>query len=297
MGKLTKNQNIILKMKALFLTISILQISSCFSQNTIFWSIKKPESSNTSYLLGTYHQMGNSYADSLKTVTRALSNADIAIFENIDTGEGITNLLNARNDDFTYRKELNKSDLKYLDEISKNWKVSVSKLSSSELIMKIQQTYFETQCGTVKNTDSINNFDNYLIKLAKQSEVELWGLESDSLITSYINQSVKPDWESHKKEISIWLQNIKKSEHTREYCAFASSYMKQEIDYQLKSECSDSLLINTRSKIWIPLLINQISNKNAFIAVGISHLFGKCGLISQLQELGYIVEPLYNLHK
>lgn len=73
--------------------------------------------------------------------------------------------------------------------------------------------------------------------------------------------------------------------------------MKQEIDYQLKSECSDSLLINTRSKIWIPLLINQISNKNAFIAVGISHLFGKCGLISQLQELGYIVEPLYNLHK
>jgi uncharacterized protein YbaP (TraB family) len=37
---------------------------------------------------------------------------------------------------------------------------------------------------------------------------------------------------------------------------------------------------------------NFLENRNCFIAVGLSHLMYKCGLINQLKELGYTITPI-----
>lgn len=50
------------------------------AQNTILWSVKS-YTGKESYLLGTYHQMGNSFIDSLPEIKNALINSEVAIFE------------------------------------------------------------------------------------------------------------------------------------------------------------------------------------------------------------------------
>lgn len=284
-------------MKKILLLSFTLSLNFALAQNTILWTIKKDENSHTSYLLGTYHQMGNSYVDSLTAVTRALKSSDIAIFENTDIGDGLAKYLNSRKEDFTYKEKLDKKHLAYLGDISEKWKVPVSKLSPSELLLKIQQTYLETQCGTVKITDSVKTFDNYLIKMAKLNSVELLGLESNDLMTSYINQQDRTEWKDIKKEIYLWLDNIKMSRDTHIHCGMAEVYKKQKLDYHLDTECAESLIISSRSAIWLPIIEKNIIEKNSFIAVGYAHLTGKCGLISKLRTAGYKVEPIYDLSK
>lgn len=284
-------------MKKILLLSFILSLNFALAQNTILWTIKKDGNPHISYLLGTYHQMGNSYVDSLTAVTRALTSSDIAIFENTDIGDGLAKYLNSRKEDFTYKEKLDKKHLAYLGDISEKWKVPVSKLSPSELLLKIQQTYLETQCGTVKITDSVKTFDNYLIKMAKLNSVELLGLESNDLMTSYINQQDRTEWKDIKKEIYLWLDNIKMNRDTHIHCGMAEVYKKQKLDYHLDTECAESLIISSRSAIWLPIIEKNIIEKNSFIAVGYAHLTGKCGLISKLRTAGYKVEPVYNLDK
>jgi len=284
-------------MKKILLLILILQIFCASAQNTILWTIKKEGNPYTSYLLGTYHQMGNSYVDSLKTVMRALQSSQLAVFENIDTGEKLANFLNSRTENFSYKQKLNKKYLKDLEEIAKNWAVPVSKLSPPELRLKLEQVYYETQCGTIKPTDTSKVFDSYLIKMAKKNSVEVLGLESNDLMTSYINQTDRTEWKDVKKEIYTWVDNIKLKRETKTLCSMAEAYKKQKLDYQLDSECTETVIISSRNAVWLPIVKKNIDEKDTFIAVGYAHLTGKCGLVTQLREAGYKVEPVYDLSK
>lgn len=284
-------------MKKIFLLILVLQIFYTFAQNTILWTIKKEGNPHTSYLLGTYHQMGNSYVDSLKTVTRALQSSQLAVFENIDTGEKLANFLNSRTENFSYKEKLSKKYLKGLEEIAKNWAVPVSKLSPPELRLKLEQVYYETQCGTIKPTDTSKVFDSYLIKMAKKNSVEVLGLESNDLMTSYINQTDRTEWKDVKKEIYTWVDNIKLKRETKTLCSMAEAYKKQKLDYQLDSECAETVIISSRNAVWLPIIEKNIAEKNTFIAVGYAHLTGTCGLVTKLREAGYKVKPVYDLSK
>ncbi len=87
------------------------------------------------------------------------------------------------------------------------------------------------------------------------------------------------------------------SRDTNIHCRMAEVYKKQKLDYDLDSECAESLMISSRSAIWLPVIEKNIIEKNSFITVGYAHLTGKCGLISKLRLAGYKVEPVYDLGK
>lgn len=284
-------------MKKLFFLILLLYVSAAFAQNTIFWSIRKEGNPHTSYLLGTYHQMGNSYVDSLKTVTRALQSSQLAIFENIDAGENLAKFLNSRTENLTYKEKLNKKHLENLEEIAADWAVPVSKLSPRELVFKLEQVYYEKNCGTVKPSDTSKVFDNYLIKIAKKNSVEVVGLESNELMTSYLNQADRTDWKDVKKDINNWLDNIKMKKETQSLCGMAEAYRKQKLHYQLDLPCAETVLISSRNTVWLPVIEEKIKTGKIFIAVGFAHLTGKCGLVTKLRESGYKVEPIYDLSR
>jgi uncharacterized protein YbaP (TraB family) len=63
-----------------------------------------------------------------------------------------------------------------------------------------------------------------------------------------------------------------------------------EFDYQFNESCNTEF--KTRNGNWIPQLEKILPEKNCFIAVGLLHLYGQCGLIVQLRKKGYIVEPV-----
>lgn len=63
-----------------------------------------------------------------------------------------------------------------------------------------------------------------------------------------------------------------------------------QFDYQFTETCNTEL--KSRNENWIPQLEKILPEKNCFIAVGLLHLYGECGLIVQLRKRGYKVEPV-----
>lgn len=277
---------------SVFLGILLGMAVPAFAQNTILWSVHSPETNHVSYLLGTFHQMGNGFVDSIPEIKTALSSAELAIFETTNAGGEVSKLMNLREDDYEYKSVLKKSDLAYLDEISSDWTVPISKVTPIELLIKLRQTYDETQCGTVKPTDEWDHFDQYLIHLAKQDSIDLYGLETDSMQIEQINRlsKVTMTWNDAKKPIHEALMDIKKSRRQRRYCKAARDYMDMKFDYQFDERCNNDL--KSRNDNWMPQLERILPEKDCFIAVGLLHLYGECGLIVQLRNRGYEVKPI-----
>jgi len=272
----------------------VLSATTTFSQSTILWSVQHPQQKTKSHIVGTFHQIGNSFVDSLPLIKQSLYESDLAVFESIGDVEELRNLMNRRSDDNSYTKYLKKKEIAYLEDISAEWSVPVTKLSPRELVTKLAQTYFLTQCGSVKPTDKWEHFDNYLIHLAKSGNIPLKGLESDSIQLEYINQTdrANADWKHMKKPIQQWIHQIRKSKNTKRNCQDTQDYMNFNLDYQLDTECGENPIISERNRNWIALLSEVLPENNTFIAVGIFHLYGKCGLIHQLRTRGYRVEPV-----
>lgn len=84
------------------------------AQNTILWSVTKPNSDKTSYILGTYHQMGNSFVDEKPMIKELLAKSDLVIFESVENiQENIVDVLMNRTDDFSYKEILQKDDVDF----------------------------------------------------------------------------------------------------------------------------------------------------------------------------------------
>ncbi len=166
---------------SLIATIFLLQSVQAVGQNTILWQITKPGSPHVSYLLGTYHQMGNSFIDSLPRIKKELTHADVAVFESIGDPQKVRDLLNQRQPTSDIENTLTKDDMLDLLTISKNWGVDVHKLRPMELYAKLQQEYFKKNCGTVLPTDKWDHFDDYLIDVARSNSIRLSAFETDSI--------------------------------------------------------------------------------------------------------------------
>jgi uncharacterized protein len=278
---------------ALLFTLFLPFSGNVSGQNTILWSVTDTASKNTSFLLGTYHQIGNSFVDSLPEIQEALFSTNVAIFESIDNGEKVRAYLNSRSDNSEYLTNLKKSDITFLQSLASDWAVPISKLKPLELLTKLQQVYFETQCGSVKPTDKWDHFDDYLIYLARSKNMTTVGLESDSLQTANIT-AFAPDvtWESVKKPIHTWVNNIKGSKHRTTYCQFAREYMSMSFNYQFDQTCNEDPMLKGRNDKWMKILPDYLRNDKCFIAVGLLHLYGDCGLIMQLRQQGFVVTEI-----
>jgi uncharacterized protein YbaP (TraB family) len=236
--------------------------------------------------------MGNSFVDSIPQIKSALFSSELAIFETTSAGKNVSKLMQSRKDQYEYKKFLKKSDLAYLDNLSSDWNVPLSKVNPIELLIKLQQERTKTLCGTIKPKDKWTHFDQYLIHLATSDSIPLYGLETDSSQIELINRlsESKMTWDDAKKPIHKTLMDIKRQRHSKRYCQSAWNYMNMEFDYQFNESCNTEF--KTRNGNWIPQLEKILPEKNCFIAVGLLHLYGQCGLIVQLRKKGYIVEPV-----
>lgn len=282
-----------------FIFLDMFISSLSIGQNTILWSISDSLVGKQSFLLGTYHQMGNSFVDSIPQIKLALSSSDLAVFETVGVNDDISNYMNNRENNYDYKKILKKSDLVYLENLSQNWNVPISKVFPIELLLKLNQTYSVKICGTVKSTDEWDHFDKYLMSLALKDTIPLYGLETDSMQIQQINNlsKSKVTWTDVKRPIHKILMDIKYQRHRKTYCRPAVDYMTMQFNYQFTDSCSDKDL-ESRNDKWITQLDKMLLTKNCFIAIGLLHLYGKCGLIVQLRQRGYKVEPIeLKIHK
>ncbi|MNJ83043.1 TraB family protein [compost metagenome] len=271
--------------------------TALFAQNTILWSVQKTGSEKIAYVLGSFHQMGNSFVDEKPLIKELLLKSDLAIFESVeDKYEKIISVMLKRTDDFSYRESLNKQDVGFLEKYTADWKVPISKQKPAELLVKLQQEYVKMSCGTVKSTDTTAHMDDYLLSLAQKNGIQVQGLESFADQFEAISSINGEDfsWDKAKDIIHEWVINFQDDKNRKKICALAESYIKMRLDYQFNTRCAenDEVLLKRNEK-WMPLIIESIQQNNSVIViVGLYHLYGECGIISQLRKEGYIVNPV-----
>lgn len=271
--------------------------ANSFAQNTILWTITHPEVEHKSYLLGTFHQIGSNWVDSLYVITDAVTSAELGIFESTETGEEIQALMNKRASDFDYCLYLKRKTIKWLEAYSKDWKVPIEKLSPVELHWKLQQRMSYDLCKTATADDAFDHFDNYLLHIRDSLGLKSIGFETDSLQGVLINESFEnKGWADFRKIIDGQSQLLRHGKPQRGQCDFARRYKALTLsDYRLDQACQDDLLIAQRNEEWMRTLPNMLNAHQCFVAVGWLHLNFECGLITSLRNAGYQVEPVLDL--
>lgn len=271
----------------IFLTISQL----ARSQNTLLWKVTDTVNNKTSFIVGTFHQMGNSFVDSIPEIKEYLKISDLALFESIDTVDDTRKIIEKRQRSYDIEKHLKKKDLIKLKEIARNWKVDLYKLKPIEIRWKLQQEYPKTICKTVKPTDTFEHFDYYLQHLAQENNIQLIGLETNQLDVLE-RHSENSNWKKERKNISIWIQKITNDKINLENCVDSNRYINFDLDYDFKKECESNYIIFERNNEWMKTIPNLLRTNNTFIAVGIDHLKWKCGILKQLEDLGFEIKPI-----
>ena len=270
----------------LFTLISQLAIG----QNTILWKVTDTINDKTSHIVGTYHQFGNSFVDSLPKIKDVLLKSELAVFESIDNYDEI---IEQRNSSNVIEKEIKKKDLKRLKQIAKGWKVDLYKLKPIEIALKLNQETIKSKCNTTIKEDKFDHFDKYLIQLAKKNKVEVMGLETFEVqLKSLVEQFNNYDWKKLRQEIGKGISQYENNDEFNNLCKVANEYRKFDLNYELDKTCQPSVLITERNANWMQVIPELIQKKNTFIAVGYFHLKWECGILEQLKKLGFKVEPI-----
>jgi uncharacterized protein YbaP (TraB family) len=118
-------------------------------------------------------------------------------------------------------------------------------------------------------------------------------LETDKQQLDLIEKEYKyPNWKNEKKNIRYWIRQLSSNTPNLNDCVFSKKYRIFDLNYDFNSECNYDILIKQRNQIWLTILAELMKDKNCFVAVGYMHLRNKCGLIEQLKEKGFFVEPI-----
>lgn len=271
--------------------------ANSFAQNTILWTITHPEVEHKSYLLGTFHQMGSNWVDSLYVITDALIQAELGIFESTETGEEIQSLMNSRKSNSDYRYVLKSKTVSWLEEYSRDWVVPLEKLNPVELHWKLQQRMAYDLCKTATAYDYFDHFDNYLLHIRDSLNLKNIGFETDSMQGLFINESFsKRGWADFRKIIEGQVKLLRRGKPQGGQCDFSRKYKSLTLsDYQLDQPCLDDVMIAQRNAEWMKTLPDLLNNHQCFVAVGWLHLNFECGLITSLRKAGYNLEPVLEL--
>lgn len=285
-----------------FLTgISFLFSAFLFGQNTILWKVTNPTNKNISYLLGTHHLFGESFIDSFPLIQESLKSTDLVITETKIDRAKVAAYYNSRPSSDTLLNILPKTDVDFIINLFKSWRgqVDVRKFTPGELFVKLQALYPKFKCAVINKADTYV-MDEYLQYLGNVEKKQQYYFETDSFQLEKITQATSLyDWKFFKKNTPSLIDKYRKDEQNETLCSFANKYALLTIDYKFEETCNflkgsdlNDALVKKRNDDWIQRLPKLLENNNCFIAVGLGHLYNKCGLIERLKGLGYIVEPV-----
>ena len=262
------------------------------SINTILFRVTSPNNNHVSYLFGTHHAFGKSFFDTLPNANIALASCEILIKENLNIpGEMAEDIINSRKEETNWNKYFSKSDRSFIEELFAKSPTDYHKMTPAEMYSFLNR-YFKQQVCLNKSPDDMSlSLDDYIGTRAEEQGKELFGLETTAEQIELINADIAGmPARTHKKRLANIIAKIRIRDQNS--CDETNWYMQMEIDYQLNAPCGNALVLTDRNNKWMKTIADLLSANNCFIAVGLSHLMFECGLIRQLEHLGYTIEPV-----
>lgn len=260
--------------------------------NTVLFKITADNSTKTSYLFGTHHAFGKSFFDSLATANKALSASEILIKENLNIpGHTAEEIINRRKKVVKWRTYVDQKDLTFIKNLFAKSPTDFNKMTPPEMYAFLNRHFKQYICLNKSSNDPTLSLDDYIGFKAKEQQIVLYGLETTAEQIALINKDVEGmPKRAHKRRLSNSIAKIR-TENTNA-CGETDWYAQMKIDYQLQRPCSNTLILTDRNNKWMKKIRELLKTKSCFIAVGLSHLMYDCGLINQLQQLGYTITPI-----
>ena len=287
-------------MKTILLPISFFFSVFTYGQKTILWKISSKQGHTVSYLLGTNHIFGESFVDSFPVIKEKVLASNLIITETKMDRGAITASYNTRPASDSINLVLSKEDVEYISELFKRNRITISKFSPGELVIKLQTYYPRFKCSAVNKNDKFS-MDEYIQTIGKKNGKQSYNFETDSFQLGILATSFsKYNWDFAKRNVPVILKQYRSEKFSEVSCFLITQYASLDVDYKFKDSCnflkgntfSNDEYIKKRNENWMAQLPKLLENNNCFIAVGFGHLCNQCGLVKQIEALGYTVEPV-----
>ncbi|MBF98087.1 MAG: TraB/GumN family protein [Owenweeksia sp.] len=262
------------------------------SLNTVLFKISSGTSSKVSYLFGTHHAFGKSFFDPLTKANQALADSEFLIKENLNIqGERAQDIINRRTTLTKWEKYLTKKDLSFINNLFASSPTDYRKMTATEMYVFLNRYFKQQLCLHKDANDTSLSLDDYIGFKAVELNMDRYGLETTEEQIALLNKDVEGmPKRIHKRRLANIVAKIRSKDVNS--CEETSWYAQMEIDYQLNRPCGNTLVLTERNEQWMMTITGLIKEKNCFIAVGLSHLMYECGLLNQLEKLGYTITPV-----
>lgn len=261
------------------------------SKNSLLWEITGNGLNKPSYLFGTFHLIcANDFSFTPMLKEKLLATKQLYL--EIDLSKpGIQQELMAmmRLDGTSLDKELGE-DFNAIS--TKFQQITGTPLS----LFKQFKPFFGISMLTLKTVPCAETIqpESIFMKSAKDDSLPIMGLESIADQANAINhQPLLNQLQDLKKmvnnfdSVKIQMQELIKIYKTNNIDSIYQ-YMHQ----QNMTDDFEQIMLIKRNKKWIPFIIDAVSVKPSFFAVGAGHLGGKEGVIELLKQKGYHLQPI-----
>ncbi len=285
-------------MKNFFISLLTLITGLSFSQElekSLLWKISGNGLKHDSYLFGTIHITCDANLD--ENTIKALGVTEQLYLE-LDMDDKSLQMQMMKymmmKDGAKLSTLLNAKDFKIVDDfLKKNINMSAKMFDSFKPFVITTMLYPKMiNC-------SVQSIENELIKVSKEQNEEVFGLES---VEEQMNVFDNISYQIQAEELLKMAKN-NLSKDKEEFKRMISIYENKDIEamQQIMDESDNKItsdnkkiLIYDRNNKWIPTIIKIINEKPTFIAVGAGHLAGNEGIIKLLRRNGYQVEAVIN---
>ena len=291
-------------MKKLILTIALVA-SASLAQAQLLWKVTVPESSKTSYILGTHHFAPAGMIDSISGLKDAINSVE-AVYGELD--------MSSMNDPALQQKMASimvaPADSTLNVVLTKQQYDSVSVLvdkyfkgmASMAQLSVLKPAALATQLAALQNLAAIPNFnpadqlDTKVQTIAGAAGKDIKGFET---IDFQLNLLYGDPLSEQAKSLMSAVRNDNRVQQLAQelIAAYSKGNLEKLVEITEDSEIgmdadSKEKLINERNASWAETLKTEIPEKSVLVAVGAGHLPGEKGLLALLKNLGFQVEPV-----
>lgn len=288
-------------MKKSILLVGLLGFTLFLSAQSLLWKISGNGLQYPAYILGTHHIVEGTFLDSIPGCMEAFGRAEQLIKE-VDE-DSLFVLLDKREinrlislpGEMTLKDLMTRSDYQMVKRFfKKQTHLNLWFFRKTKPIMILHYLQNKMYLKYMHSDRIIQGMDSYLQKEARKKERKIVGLDDVvGVIEAYVNAYTLAD---QAESLLAFIKQPVDFQEEREISRLHREFNPEKLQEYMVSEMSDelyNLLVNERNHLWMQKLPELINEKSSFIAVGVGHLLGDTGLISQFRNRGYIVEPVF----
>ena len=262
----------------------------------LLYQITKPGSSDTSYLFGTFHLLGQDYVDTMRNLMPALHRATLVVGEFSIADFKLSDLAAGMESPVPLDSLLTSHDYKLVArELKRSTGEPLSQFNQFKPLVIYGAIMSTSNSGELPTTQDAVPMDLYFQHVAHDSGQQVVGLESPKDQSTLLYDSIPL-----KEQVEMLLDLVKHpTQNDKSFLKMQREYMEGKVDelmgdpeMGMLSKRDKDLFLYHRNERWLGEFPAILDNHSAFIAVGAGHLVGPRGIVAGLRKLGYEVKGM-----